>query len=101
MNGIKKFLRKVWAVVMHPAYTLDVLAYAWIRRRGYETVNAQALQASQRVLAEGYSYVERSGHLNTVSGRKPKAIERLKGYLSGGAFLATPDRPSIPLKGNG
>lgn len=78
MNVMLKWFRVVWAVLRTPVFQLvDLFMFWWLRRRGYRPVEEFALDAGYASLQGLHEYVDKSGHLNTVSGRRPRAIRRL------------------------
>ena len=82
-------------VVTHPSTVLDVLAARWLARRGWTTVPHSGAEISRDQLREAFDYVAKSGHLNTVSGRRPRAVARLKGMLGAAYMFGTPDTPRL------
>lgn len=60
----------------------DRMAGRWLARRGYAVVRAGELTAARQVLDEVTAYVRRSGHLNTVSGRRPRSVAKVLGAMS-------------------
>lgn len=95
MSKFVEWVKTAVAVLVHPVRTIDVVAHAWLRARGYETVEAEPLAEARKMIAGTFDYVDKSGHLNTVSGRRPRAIERLKGGLGMAYILTAPDAPSV------
>jgi hypothetical protein len=53
------------------------ITVALATRLGYTLVRTTDLNSATRHLSLAQAYVERSGHLNTVKGRKPRAVSSL------------------------
>lgn len=51
---------------------------AWLRSRGYAKCSIETLLETEAVLERCLTLVIRSGHLNTVSDRKPRSVHRLE-----------------------
>lgn len=97
-------LRKLWRVVQTPKMVLvdNVVAW-WLRRRGYEVVERWALTAAREALCGAGIYADRSGHLNTVKGRRPRAVGRLTKSMAAGYLLSAPTsarygRKAVPAR---
>lgn len=71
---------------------IDKLAARWLRRRGYSIVETSALVRARKELMDVAEYVDKSGHLNTVSGRRPRAIRRIRESLASTFVLSEPAR---------
>lgn len=70
---------------------MDGLAVWWLRRRGMDVVRDAGAHARARDgLMACWSYVRRSGHLNTVGGRVPRAVPRVLRSLEAGYVGTAP-----------
>lgn len=95
MKKLLYVLGLIFGAILFPSTVLDALAYRWLRRRGYATVEASTYEESRAHTMALLDYVERSGHLNTVSGRRPRAVARLREGLGASWILGMPDRPRV------
>lgn len=75
LRNVGKGIRR--AVRTPPAVLVDVLASKWLARRGFRLMPASRHAALQRTLLDLADYVSSSGHLHTVSGRVPRAVDRI------------------------
>ena len=77
---------------------LDMLAVRYLERRGNAVLSVQQAVGARTVADRLSHYVDTSGHLCTVKGRKPHAVKRLRrsldalvGVLRPGVTYHNPD----------
>ncbi len=96
VHTLKRLGIRLWLVLTTPVFVLvDWIAYAWMGRRGYVQVENWALTAARAAIAGALDYTDRSGHLNTVKGRKPRAVKRLTSTMDSALLLSTPRSPGL------
>lgn len=61
---------------------LDRLAIRYLSSRGFVVLSETDHERARRAMEDCEDYILRSGHLNTVSGRRPRAHKVITGAVS-------------------
>ena len=84
-------MRTVFGYTIRPFFLLIV----WIlAKANYVVIDKERFETGRAIIVRAAEYTHTSGHLNTVSGRRPQAVRRItQGLVSSAAVLDAGLRP--------
>lgn len=93
---MRNALRWTWDLLTTPVSGVaDVVCAWWLRRRGWDVIDNEALSEARERISASLEYIDKSGHLNTVKGRRPRAVDRLVRTLWRALVRSSPARPVL------